>query len=164
VETSIKQLKGKPATLTHSEVRAADYYDVIYDYQALDTCVYRGFICQNDGRFYYVDYQENNIYSPMSFYPDIGPDLYKAYEITDPALVSQIQSTIESEFSGSSKLGQMLSSALLIFLFAIIPAVILILSIIFFLRTKAYYRITWAVTGGLCIAELILFVILSLIL
>ena len=50
------------------------------------------------------------------------------------------------------------------FLFAVIPGAILILSIIFFIRTKAYYRITWAITGGLCIAELILFIILAILL
>ena len=165
VSASIDQLKGKPTTLTKSELMWSDYYEVIYEYSPLNSSVYRGFICQCDGQLYYVDYQENNIYNPLDFYPsDNGPELYQAYEITDPALASQIEDVLASEFSGSSELGQMLSTALLTFLFAVIPAAILILSIIFFIRTKAYYRITWAITGGLCIAELILFIILAILL
>ena len=165
VTASISQLKGKPSTLTQGELFRSDYYEVIYNCPTFDSQVYRGFICQSGDQLYYVDYQENNIYDPLDFYPSVsGPELYKAYEITDPALVSQIEDVLASELSGSSELGQILSTALLSFLFAVIPGVILILSIIFFIRTKAYYRITWAITGGLCIAELILFIILAILL
>ena len=165
VTASIGQLKGKPSTLTQGELFRSDYYEVIYNCPTFDSQVYRGFICRSGDQLYYVDYQENNIYDPIGFYPgDNGPELYKAYEITDPALVSQIEDVLASEFSGSSELGQILSTALLSFLFAVIPGAILILSIIFFIRTKAYYRITWAITGGLCIAELILFIILAILL
>lgn len=164
VEAAIKQFKGKPATLSISDVSRSDYYDVIYKYSALDTWVYRGFVCERNSKFYYVDYQENNISDPVGFYPGAGPEQYKAYEITDPWLVAQIQSAVDAEFSGSSELGQNLSAGLLTFLFAVIPAAILIFSIICFIRTKNYYRITWGITGGLCIAELIVFIILSLIL
>lgn len=164
VEASLFQLKDTPAVLTKSDVRNNGFYDVVYEYPALDTWVYRGFICEKNDKFYYVDYPENNISDTVGFYPDLGPELYKAYEITDPVLVSQIRDAISNELSGSSDLGQRLSAGLLTFLFAVIPAAILIFSIICFIRTKNYYRITWGITGGLCIAELILFTILALIL
>lgn len=165
VSAPISQFKGKPSTLTKDQLLFTDYYEVIYDHPTFNNRIYRGFICQISGSVYYVDFQENSIYDPIAFYPDdSGPDLYKAYEITDPVLASQLKNALASELSGSSELGQMLSSALLTFLFAVIPGIILILSIIFFLRTKAYYRITWAVTGGLCIAELIIFIILAILL
>ena len=164
VEAALKQFKGKPATLSISDVSRSDYYDVMYEYSPLGTCVYRGFVCQKNEKFYYVDYRENHISDPVNFYPAVGPQQYKAYEITDPWLVDQINETVAAELSGSSDLGQRLSAGLLTFLFAVIPGAILIFSIICFIRTKNYYRITWGITGGLCIAELILFTILALIL
>ena len=162
VTATIAQFKDTPATLTQSEVWYSDYYNVIYEYRELDTWVYRGFICVYQNEYYYVDYQENSIYNPTKFSPDEGPDLYKAYKITDPELSEQIHNALESELSGTTELGQALSASFLSFVFAVIPTAILILSIILFIRSKGYYRITWGITGGLCIAELIVFLILYL--
>ena len=164
VSAPIAQFKDEPTTLNMVSPGNFSYYEVIHFHEELDTYVYRGFLYAYRDTYYYVDYQENNICNPVGFYPSAGPDLYKAYKITDPELLEQIMSGIESEYSGTTQLGQILSSIFLTFVFAVIPAAILVLSIILFLKTKAYYRLTWGITGGLCIAELIVFMILYLFL
>lgn len=160
VTASIRELKDAPTTLTRTEVMYSDYYEVIYELKELDTFVYRGLVCKYQSQYYYVDYLENDIYQPIFFSPGEGPELYQAYKITDPELVDQIHNAMENELSGTTEVGQQLSATFLVFVFMMIPLAILIPSVIFFIRGKGYYRVTWGITGGLCIAELIVFTII----
>lgn len=160
VTAPISRFKGTPATLENYELTVLDTYDVTYFYRELEVSVHRGFVCEYMKAYYYVDYQENNIVNPVGFYPFEGPDHLKAYEITDPELVAQIDKAIESQYSGETQIGQILSAIFLFFVFAIIPMGILIPAVIFAIRSKGYYRLTWSVTAGLCAAELSVFAVI----
>lgn len=165
VSASISRFKGTPTMLESSELTFLDAHHVTYFYRELDANVHRGFVCEYMETFYYVDFQENNIVNPVGFFPHSGPDALMAYEITDTDLIERLDELIESEYSGETEIGQILSALFLCFVFAVIPGVIMIVCVIFSIRSKGYYRLTWAVTAGLCAAELGVFaIIVSLIL
>ena len=158
--TPISRLKGTPATLDGSDIAYNDYYEMTHYYKELDCYIYRGMITEYWGQYYYVDYLENSIYNPSSFYPNEDIGQLKAYEITDPELIAQIDEAIATEYSSSTEVGQVLSAIFLCFVFALIPLGILILSGICTIRSKGYYRLAWGVTAGLCAAELSVFAII----
>ena len=158
--TPISRLKGTPTTLDGSDIAYSGYYEMTHYYPELDCYIYRGMIIEYLGQFYYVDYLENNIHNPISFYPDEHIGQLEAYEITDPELVKQIDEAIESQYSSSTEVGQILSAIFLFFVFAIIPMGILIPAVIFAIGSKGYYRLTWSVTAGLCAAELSVFAVI----
>lgn len=158
--TPISRLKGTPIILDNPSIPYDDSYQVTHYYPELDCYIYRGMIIEYQGQFYYVDYLENNIYNPVYYHPYDYTGQLKAYEITDPELVAQIDKAIESQYSGETQIGQILSAIFLFFVFAIIPMGILIPAVIFAIRSKGYYRLTWSVTAGLCAAELSVFAVI----
>lgn len=160
VKAPISQFKGTPVSLEGSELIYDFRYQVTYYYRELSTMVYRGCICDYMGEYFYIDYRENNIPSPTNFYPSEWPGSLKVYQITDEQLIEQIEEALDSQYSGVTTSGQTLSAIFLCFVFAVIPLAILILCAIFAIRSRGYYRLTWAVTAGLCAAELSVFVII----
>ena len=158
----ISQLKDTPTTLDSFEIAYEEYYPITHYYREMDCHIYRGMLCLYQGTYYYVDYLENNIHNPSSFYPEEYTGQLKAYEITNPKLVEQLDNTVESQYGSSDDMGQILSGMFLCFLFAVIPLGIMIPCAIFAIRSKGYYRLTWTVTAGLCAAELVIFLIVCI--
>lgn len=165
VQAPISRFKGTATMLDNRDYALIDNHSLTYHYREMDVTVFRGFVCEYEDTFYYVDYQENLIADPSLFIPYDNGDFLKAYEITDPELIEKIDKSFSSEYGGETELGQLLSAIFLCFVFAVIPLGIMVGSIIFAVYSKGYYRLTWAVTAGLCAAELGVFaIIVSLIL
>lgn len=155
----ISKFKGTAVELDGRDLAYYDTYEVMYHYRELDTNVHRGFVSDFEGDYYYVDYQENNIPTPATFYAGDWPTPLKVYKITDAELIEQIDEALDTEFNATSSSGQTISAFFLCFVFGLIPLAILILSLILAIRSKGYYRLTWAVTSGLCAAELSVFLV-----
>lgn len=155
----ISTFKGTPVELDGRDLAYTDTYEVMYFYRELDTHINRGFVSDFKGDYYYVDYRENNIPNPAAFYAGDWPTPLKVYKITDTELIEQIDEALDSEFNVTSSSGQTISAFFLCFVFGLIPLAILVLSLIFAIRSKGYYRLTWAVTAGLCAAELSVFLV-----
>lgn len=162
VTAPISSFKGTPTTLDGSRLYDDEYYSISYYYEELDCYVNRGFLWYQDDRYYYVDFRENNTLQPLDYTIYYADKEMKAYEITDPELLSRIGEALDDPMDGSTEFGQVLSAAFLCFVFALIPLAILIMSLIFALRGKGYYRVTWGITAGLSAATLVLFIILAI--
>ena len=101
----------------------------------------------------------------MGFYAADWPLPLKAYKITDAELIEQIDEALDSQYNSASFSGQAISAFFLCFVFGLIPLAILVLSLIITIRSRGYYRLTWAITAGLCAAELsVFFLVVSYIL
>jgi hypothetical protein len=162
VTAPISSFKGKPTTLEGDRLYDDEYYNILYYYKELGTYVYRGFLWHKDDRYYYVDHRENNTPQPLDYTFYYTNKELKAYEITDTELIGQIEECLDDPMDGSTEFGQALSAAFLCFVFLLIPLAIMIMSLIFVIRGKGYFRVTWGITAGLGAATLVLFMILAL--
>lgn len=161
----ISKFKGALTQMDGRDLAYTDTYTVVHEYRELNVSVYRGFVSEFKGDYYYVDYRENNIPNPMGFYAADWPLPLKAYKITDAELIEQIDEALDSQYNSASFSGQAISAFFLCFVFGLIPLAILVLSLIITIRSRGYYRLTWAITAGLCAAELsVFFLVVSYIL
>ncbi len=161
VHAPLKDFKGTPVTLTASDLYGCSTHQVVYYSRGMNVNVYRGAVLTDNDRLYFVDFRENDIVTPAYFYAT-EYDKLDAYEITNTEIYNSIKQ-IEDDYyiygmdTDTDSPEYILTAVFLIFLFAVIPTAILVPSVIFFVRGKGYYRVTWGVTAGLCIAELAVF-------
>jgi hypothetical protein len=158
-EIDLKQFKGTPVTLERRTLRQCETFPVFVSYNKENLTIIRGCLLVAQDRFYYVDYAEADIHE--SYVLDVYEyDTLDCHEITDPELLSYIEDSMGSYYDVAYNSGQFLDIASFIFwafIFAVIPMGILVVSVIFCIKGKGYYRITWGVTAGLCVAELIMY-------
>lgn len=155
------QLKGQPTTLYSRDLEYSDCYSVTAVVE--DNCFYieTGNIIVTNGKYYYADLSELEPLDPHIFYP-FDCDSLECYEVTDAQACAQIQKSIRGYTSftdGTESMWDIVTAVFYIFVFAVIPAAIMILSFIFFIRGKGYYRYTWGITAGFALLELIVFAI-----
>lgn len=155
------QLKGRPTTLNSRDLEYCDTYSVsaVTD----DACFYieTGSLIVTNGKFYYADLSELEPMDPHNFYV-FECDSLACYEVTDSAACSKIQKALRNYTAfteGTESMWDIVTAVFYIFLFAVIPAAIMILSLIFCIRGKGYYRYTWGITAGFAASTLIVFVI-----
>ena len=165
VTGSKSDFMGTPVALSEYEIYSSNYFDVFMTLNE-DSSIYSGSLLIIDDSYYYVDYEENGVLNWSYF------DLYEytelaAYEITDSELVANIQAGEEAyygddySFFYDDELTNSISSVFLILIFAVVPAIILVLFFIFALRSKGIYRRLFAVICGCAGAELIIFTIVT---
>lgn len=155
------QLKGRPTTLTARDLEYCDSYSVTAVTE--DACFYieTGNVIVTNGKFYYADYSELAPLDPHNFYV-FECETLECYEITDSAVCSKIQKALrdyDSFREGTESMWDIVTATFYIFLFAVIPAAIMILSLIFCIRGKGYYRYIWGITAGFAALALIVFVL-----
>ena len=158
----IGDLKGEPVYLDSDQLQEGDLLEVCVRSEELNCVVNRGAVCVRYQQVYYVDYLENNIVDTSAYTALENPDL-RGYQVTDPTLRQEILDAVRNKNSYINEDDQVelsLSAIFLCFVFAIIPTVIFIFSTIIAIRSKGYYKLTWGITAGLCIAELGVFLII----
>lgn len=134
-----------------------DYYTVCTEYRRMYKI--SGYIVETDFDLYYMpiiekegEYTEYNVHS----YNEL-----EVYKITDETLINQL-----SQRSDSSNGYAIFFISLLVLVFIIIPLVLLILSIIFSIKTKGIYKKLWIavlILSALLLISIVLILALSVI-
>ena len=162
-------IMANPVTLYYDELNLCDWYPVIADLGDGSSTIHVGSLLISSDRYYYVDYKEIGVTNPNSFKPDSYGKL-PAYEITDPTLVTQLRDGEEAFYGDSfgflydDDFTNTVSAIFLILIFAVVPAVILVLFLILAIRSKTIYRKLFSVICGCAGAELVIFTIVAMIL
>lgn len=151
--------KGTPTTLRARDLQDAEVFPVYADLGRNSFTVIKGSLLIVGNRLYYVNHHEANFFYPycIDTYDLTSLD---CYEITDPELAEGIKSDLGRYYDAAYTSGGLLGAASVafwVFIFGLMPAAILVLSVIFFRKGKGYYRTVWGVTGLCAVAELSLF-------
>ncbi len=131
---------------------------------------YVGAVFNIGENFYYIDYKETGVDSEFLYDAPQGmlAEL-SVHRITDEALLEKLNSAQESYYSDDYGIlydddaTESISTVFLIFIFAVVPAVILVISLVKAIRGKGIYKKIYGTVSALCIAELIVFVIIAVI-
>ena len=162
-------LKGSPVTLSENELSMSDWFQVHAVSEWNGVTIFTGSVLLIDDSYYYVDFKECGISASDGFFPYEYMEL-NAYEITDEAVLADLNDAhdlyIDSDYGifYNDDFAENLSSICLILLFAVIPVAVLVVAVIFTIRSKGYYRLIWGVVTGLAGGELVIFTILAEIL
>ena len=160
----VKDFKGTSVTLHQQILHYCDQFIVYGVSEELDIRSILGVVLAEGGKFYYVDAKETG-YHPYDY------DLWEyasldGYEITDEALLATLEANTAEYYSDGvgmlydDQFTEMLSIAVLVLVFGILPGALLILAVIFLIRNKGYQRKTWTVTAGLAGSVLTVFGVL----
>ncbi len=173
LDTSFAKLKGEEKTIKGYEL---NYYPYSYNIAVITssedgyftkTC---GYVFPDaDGNFWYVDIQQFGPKYADNFYPSEHESI-TIWQITDSALLSQLGDNSEyDDFNydyddTSTTVMGIISAIAIVLIFGVIPAVGVVLSIIFGIKTKAPYSTLFKVIAIILAAELILFLITAILL
>ncbi len=160
---------ANPVVLGSRDLNISDQYPILMSILEDDTDLYIGALLIIDGRYYYVDYEEIGVTRWYDFYAYEYTDL-PAYEITDSDLVADIATGEEAYYNSdlgffyNDELTTTISKVFLILVFAVMPAVILVLFFILAIRAKTVYRKLFTVICCISGVELVIFTIAALML
>lgn len=168
VSAPIDDFKGTPVQLGSYELNYCDWFTVYGSVSELEVRSIIGSLLVEQGKYYYVDFAEHPQIIPYDFYPP-DYDTLNAYEITDEALLQELEIAVNEYYSDGTGIfyddsfTENLSTVVLVLIFGVIPGAVLVLAVIFLIRRKGYQRLTWSITAGFAAAELVVFVILTVI-
>ena len=130
----------------------ADTYDVIVDSGRDDYYIKVGVLISQKDKYYFFNFLENGVLSPEDI------DIYYienkfAYEITNPELIEEIKACEEKYFEDDfgylydDELTESVSKIFYILIFALIPAIIFTISLVFALKAKKplYKKLLFAI-------------------
>lgn len=167
VATRLAQLRGETVTLNDTEfLEWCEYFSVTAQSSDRELSATKGSLLSYESQYYYVDFQENGISVSNYFFPGDYTHL-KVHEITNEEVLESIMEAEEAYYSDSfgfffdDAFTKGLSAVFLVFVFAVIPAVVLVMAVIFTIRTKGFYRRLWVGITALSAAELVIFAILT---
>lgn len=173
VTATKNQIKGEIVNLSEEEIYLStdDFFYVDMANENLTLSSYSGIVCLMDDAYYYIDYKENNIEEAHFLYGE-EPDadvIVKLHKITDEALNTEFQLALEKYYSDDYGIfydddaSETISAIFLIITFGVLPFVVFIIFLIKAIRGKGVYKKLYGTVSALCIAEVIVFVILAVI-
>ncbi len=163
--TDLSRLKSKKTTISYD----GRYHDICSVIESLDKenlGIHCGEIVKVEEKFYYIDYFDAGIdYTKNDPYADKKEPI-TAYELTDEKLIERVEKEY-SDYYGDQfgyiddkDVANVVSIALLTILFGIVPLAILILFLIFTLRSKTKYKKLYFIISLLSGTELLVFALL----
>ena len=173
VTATKSEMAGEVVNLTEKEI-----YDSTYEFfyvdasnKSLSLRTYAGIVCLMDETYYYIDYKENNIEEADFLYgedPDSDVTL-KVHKITDEALNAKFATALESYYKDDYGIfydddtSEVISAVFLIIVFAVLPFVVFVIFLVKAIRGKGAYKKIYGTVSAICIAEIIVFIILAII-
>ncbi len=118
-----------------------------------------GFLLEKGSNFYFLDCEKENIKNPSSYQPYSEDTIY-AVKITNEEFNNLIVGS-ERESAGEENV---IFSVIFIIIFGVIPFAALIVSIVFFAKTKKFYRKLWASVAIVSAVEILTLIITMIIL
>ena len=161
-----EELKAKSVNLFTSE--CSDEFDVFAPIDGKDFGIMVGRLCSKNGKYYYIDFNDNDIVYGEDFDLNDYSNLL-AYEITDSNLIAQINSAYDKYYGSDlgfledDKFTSVVSDVFIVVLFAVIPFGIFVVFLIFALVSKTKYKKYFTVISALAGIEVILFIALAIL-
>lgn len=162
-------LFGDTVTKTDNQLARNEYFDVMVQSSDGSLVMYKGNLFINGDEFYYLDFKENGLKDTWvnTAFGDVSK--FTLHKITDQELISALKSAEESYYDDDygylydDSLTESVSAVFLIFVFAVVPFVIFVIFLIKTIRGKGVYKKIYGTVSALCIAELIVFIIIAII-
>lgn len=158
---------GAEATLNTLEID--EWYNVNVSLKDSELKIEKGiFIVQGDD-YYYLDYEKHNVTESIYDYLESNSKV-KVYRIDDRELSLSIEEGLEEYYADDlgflydDNFTKTVSNILTIFLFVIIPVIILGVFVILAIRSKTYYKKFFRTVYCLAAAELVIFAVVATIL
>lgn len=167
VTASLKDFKGTPIKIKGTLLNYATEFEVLCTNEYLELSCQRGIVLEEDGKFYYVDFQENNIHA--DHFNRFSYGYLDGYEITDPTLLQELEESTELYYSDTvgalydDDFTEAMSVGVLVLIFGIFPGALLILAVIRLIQTKSHQRKAWIATAALAASELAVFGVLVVV-
>ena len=166
IKTTPQLLKGEKVKLEVDEILLDDWFEVEIKSDKMDMSVAKGTMLDYDGEYYYIDFTETNS-DPNTF----DHYTYKgdAYKITDPTLVQQIEDKLEEYYEidygmfFDDNFTKVVARVFITIIFAIIPFVIFVLTLILAIKSKKPYKKLHLTACILSFAELITLALILII-
>ncbi len=168
-EIEISQLKGEKKSVCGYEIDTSVEIDVVgYDESGKILILYGRIYLDpdyapEDEKYIYVDYFQFGADAREEFYVSDYNDV-EAYVIEDVDVQKWVIEHADQsvDFVYDEDVGGVITIIVCILLFAVVPLVLLVLSIIFAVRKKRYRKL-YLITMTLCIIELLAFALLAFI-
>lgn len=166
VTASGKQLFGKVVTLEQSVVENCDTFDVTTSTSKGELTVRTGVLLTYDEEYYYVDYAESKV-DGGSKYNILEYQNPVVHKVTDEKLVQKLDEAQEEYWDDSfgffdnDKFTETISAIFLIFVFVLVPLAILVLFLVFAIRSKGVYKKMCRITYILCGTEILVFALIT---
>lgn len=167
VRTDRYSLIGSGEPLVVSDANSNSIFDVYAENEAGTLSVTKGYVVEIDNEFYYVDYDKNGFDSNNSIYT-VAPVF--GYKITDKALLEELEEAMDEYYKEDfgffldDSFSDGVSRVFIVFVFAVLPLAVLIVSLIFAIRSKGVYRKLCASISILSGIELTIFIVLAILL
>ncbi len=165
-------LFGETVTLTKNTlVNLWDFFSVFAQNSDHSLVMYTGDLILIENDFYYIDYKECGAKDSL-YYDELDESEIAElviHKISDEKLLANLQGAMELYYSDDygvlydDDATNSISAVFLIFIFAVVPAVILVISLVKAIRGKGVYKKIYGTVSALCIAELIVFTIIAVI-
>ncbi len=163
---------GETVNLSRNELsRWYDSFSVCAKNSDSSIMTYTGDILIINEEFYYVDYAESGVEQWFLYEEDAKGEITDCviHKITDEKLVSELKLALENYYDDDygvlydDNATDTISAVFLIFVFAVIPFVIFVIFLVKAIRGKGIYKKIYGTVTALCIAEIIVFAILAII-
>lgn len=132
-------------TLKQEDLEYCDYYYVSAQSSDGKLSATTGALIVIDSSYYYVDFKEIGVNDYNDFYPQAFETLL-AHKISNEKLISKLEDAEttyyadEFGFLFNDDLSETIASVFLIFIFAVIPFILLVLFLILAIRSKTIYK------------------------
>ena len=169
VEAQRQQLVGEMTTFTNSRlVDLEDDYDVVAKNSDGSMSVVVGKLLVIDDEYYYLNYKEAGFGEDDWYSGSIGKIANKPlHKITDANLLVAIDGAMQEYYNDDygvlydDNVTESISTVFFVFVFAVIPLAILVFFLIKAIKGKGIYKKLYLVVVAVCLAELIVFAILT---
>lgn len=173
LETTLTKLKEtkKSIKINYSDVESFAVQIELDEKLKNNVYVVIGEIVLVDDAYYYLDYMESGMNNSEGLYEyfEAGARECTVYQISDPDTLWSLENcyNLYNEDMGvinDEEAAEAIVNVLATIVFAVLPLVVLVLSVIFAIRFKEKYRKLFITLGTVAIAEIIVFAIISVLL
>lgn len=173
VTATREQILGETVEMSETEIYLSTteffYVDVANDGLTLST--YSGVVCLMDEVYYYIDCKENNIEDVFFLFGEETRDdvNIKLHKITNEAINEEFNLALDMYYNDEygvfydDDVYGTIAKVFLIITFGIVPFVAFVFFLIKAIRGKGIYKKLYGTVSALCIAEVIVFTILAII-
>ncbi len=170
VITSKSALEGEPTIISTDDIFGVyDYFYVDAANQDQSVSMATGVVFVIDGTYYYFDYIAEGFEDADFLYSgELGKAKeINAYKITDEKLLADIEVAMEAYYDDDygiffdKETSDIIAMVFLVILFVVVPAIVFVIFLIKAIRGKGIYKKLYGTVAALCMAEIIVFLLLT---
>lgn len=163
-------LFGEAVVKNDNQLSMYDWYPVKVQNSDKSLVAHKGFIFIDGDEYYYLDSAENKVEGYYWYETGFGdvPD-FTVHKITDEALIAELAVAEQRYYDDdygylyNDDTTDTVSAVFLIFVFAVVPFIILVIFLVKAIRGKGIYQKIYGAVAALCVAELAVFTIIAVI-